>query len=124
MRHFTITFVLTLLAPGLVLAEPDHWPQLRGALADGLARGDTLPDAWTTTKNVLWKTDVPGWGWSSPVTWGDHIFVTSAVSEKVLEKPIIGGYPGGFIHPKDEHRWMVYCLDRETGKILWERESY
>ncbi len=53
------------LAP-IASAETKNWPQFRGPQADGLGEGPTLPDTWSTTENVVWKTDLPGWGWSSP----------------------------------------------------------
>jgi outer membrane protein assembly factor BamB len=105
-------------------AQTVNWPQYRGANSDGLGEGATLPESWSTTENVVWKTDIPGWGWSSPVVWGDKIFVTSAVGENEREKLVIGGYPGGNVKPTDVHRWMTYCLDFETGKIVWEREAH
>lgn len=67
---------------------------------------------------------VPGWGWSSPIVWGGKIFVTSAVSEKPLPTPHVGGYPGGHIGAEDPHRWVLYCFDFDTGKILWEFEAH
>src|SRR5262245_34468474 len=118
-------FTLGSLALAGAVALPDtvNWPQFRGAQSDGLAEGEHLPDRWSTTENVVWKTDIPGWGWSSPVIWGHKIFVTSAVGEKELPKPVIGGYPGGNVKPGDVQRYMVYCLDFDTGRILWEREA-
>lgn len=125
MRRCFFAVVLALLAPNFLHADTINWPQLRGTHADGMAEGMTLPDHWSVKENVVWKKDLPGWGWSSPIVWGDRIFLTTAISEKeMLEKPIIGGYPGGNIHPKDTHRWVTYCLDRETGKIIWEREAF
>jgi outer membrane protein assembly factor BamB len=105
-------------------AETTNWPQFRGAQSDGIAAGETLPETWSSTQNVVWKADIPGWGWSSPVVWGEQIFVTSAVGEKELARPVIGGYPGGYVQPTDVHRWMTYCLDFETGKIVWERQAH
>ncbi len=122
-RILTIWFVLSAVACGAA-DETMNWPQFRGAYSDGLAQGNTLPDTWSTTENVVWKTDIPGWGWSSPVIWGNKIFVTSAVSERDREKLVVGGYPGGRVKPTDVHRWMTYCLDFETGKIVWEREAH
>ncbi|MEQ8790869.1 MAG: PQQ-binding-like beta-propeller repeat protein [Pirellulaceae bacterium] len=112
-----------MLAPAAV-AQTVDWPQFRGAASDGLGQGKTLPETWSTTENVVWKTDIPGWGWSSPIVWGDKIFVTSAVGENEREKLVIGGYPGGHVMPTDVHRWMTYCLDFDSGKILWEREAH
>ncbi|MCI0462078.1 MAG: PQQ-binding-like beta-propeller repeat protein [Gemmataceae bacterium] len=121
-------FVLALVAVSALVAtggsDTTDWPQFRGPHSDGLGEGKTLPDRWSTTENVVWKVEIPGWGWSSPVIWGDRIFLTSAVTDKPLPKPVVGGYPGGQIRPDEVHRWMVYCLDRETGKLLWEREAH
>lgn len=102
----------------------EHWPQYRGANADGLGLGATLPETWSATENVVWKAEIPGWGWSSPIVWGKRIFVTSAVGEQELPTPHVGGYPGGHLQDNDVHRWMLYCLDFETGKVLWEREAH
>jgi outer membrane protein assembly factor BamB len=122
-RIATVGLVLLSVARGAA-DETANWPQFRGAHVDGLAEGNTLPDTWSTTENVVWKTDIPGWGWSSPVIWGNKIFVTAAVSERDREKLVVGGYPGGRVKPTDVHRWMTYCLDFETGKIVWEREAH
>jgi outer membrane protein assembly factor BamB len=123
-RLGSLASLLALTATHAATSETLHWPQYRGAYSDGLAQGATLPDMWSTNENVVWKTDLPGWGWSSPIVWGDRIFLTSAVSETPLGKPVVGGYPGGRIHPKEVHRWMTYCLDFDTGKILWEQEAW
>ncbi len=111
-------------APHPIGADTINWPQFRGAASDGLGEGASLPDTWSTTENVVWRTSVPGWGWSSPIVWGNKIFVTSAVSEKELPTPHVGGYPGGHVGVEEAHRWMLYCLDFETGKVLWEFEAH
>ena len=123
MRQSLSAFFALVLISG-VSAETINWPQFRGARSDGMAKGETLPDTWSTTENVVWKADIPGWGWSSPVVWGDKIFLTTAVSENEREKLRIGGYPGGRTKPTDVHRWVTICLDFETGKVIWEREAY
>ena len=103
----------------------DRWPQFRGPGSLGVTEDPSLPDKWSTTENVAWKTDIPGTGWSSPIVWGDNIFLTSVISSVEGEKPKKGLYFGGERPaPKDEHRWMVYCVDFKTGKIKWEREVY
>lgn len=104
--------------------QTKNWPGYRGTHSDGLAEGATLPEEWSETKNVVWKTDIPGWGWSSPVVWGNKVFVTSAVGENELAKPKIGGYPGGHLKQTDVHRFMTYCLNVEDGKVIWEREAH
>jgi outer membrane protein assembly factor BamB len=111
--------------PSLSAAGQNQWPQFRGARAGAVAGDPTLPETWTT-ENVAWKTAIPGLGWSSPSVWNDRIFVTSAVSSGNEPAPILGLYdPGddqGSIRSSAEHRWMVYAIDFNTGKIAWERE--
>jgi outer membrane protein assembly factor BamB len=106
-------------------APPDDWPQFRGPGATGVLEDPALPDAWSSSENVVWKTPIPGRGWSSPIVFRDRIFLTSVVSDMDPGAPKTGLYSGG---PQDvpagEHRWIVYGLDRETGKIVWEREVH
>ena len=120
-NKFVACLLLALLMPAL--ASGQQWPQFRG-LDAGVANNDpSLPDSWSQEKNVKWKRPIPGLGWSSPVVWDNHIFVTSVISSKEIEKPITGFYLGGERPPsKDEHRWMLYDIDLVTGKIRWERE--
>jgi len=115
-----------LLAGSAAGAAIDGWPQFRGPESLGVFENAILSDNSTTTENVAWKTEIPGTGWSSPVVWGDRIFLTSVISSDKQETPKKGLYFGGnrLEPPKDEHRWMVYCLDWKTGKILWEREVH
>jgi outer membrane protein assembly factor BamB len=113
-----------LLSAHSAAAQTVNWPQFRGPHVDGLAAGGSLPETWSATENVVWKTDVSGWGWSSPIVWGKRIFLTTAISENEREKLVVGGYPGGHVKPTDVHRWVVYCLDFDTGDVLWEREVH
>ncbi|HEX5102491.1 MAG TPA: PQQ-binding-like beta-propeller repeat protein [Pirellulaceae bacterium] len=123
--RFVATFLAALLALASIAgAETVNWPQYRGAAADGMAEGATLPEKWSPTENVVWKAAIPGWGWSSPVIWEGKIFLTSAVGEHELQRPVVGGYPGGRVQAGDVHRWMTYCLDFDSGNILWEREAH
>lgn len=108
------------------LSCPADWPQFRGPQSSGVADDPSVPDAWSGTRNVVWKTEIPGSGWSSPVVWGDRIFLTSVISTVAPEAPKKGLYFGGNREaiPADEHRWMVYAVDWKTGKIAWEREVH
>ncbi len=104
----------------------DHWPQFRGPDSTGVAAEDAnLPETWSPTQNVAWKTPIPGMGWSSPIVWGDQVFLTTVITEGSVESPKKGLYFGGerYDLPKEEHRWMVYAVDRRTGRVRWEREA-
>jgi outer membrane protein assembly factor BamB len=120
--------IAALLAPATTHAD-ENWPRFRGAESTGVATGECLPVHWSTTQNVKWKTPIPGRGWSSPVVWGDKIFLTTATREYAEgEKPEEiqkGLYFGGNRETAEvPHKWIVYCLDFETGQILWERVAH
>jgi outer membrane protein assembly factor BamB len=103
------------------------WPSFRGAQASGIAEGQNLPDRWNakTGENVLWRTPIPGLAHSSPVVWGQRIFVTSAVSTDVNATFRPGLYgDGDASKDRSRHRWMIYALDKRTGKIVWERVAH
>jgi outer membrane protein assembly factor BamB len=108
---------------GRVVA-PRDWPQFRGVGAAGIADGQFPPTRWDVDKNVNvhWKTPIPGLGHSCPVVWGDRVFVTTAVSSSPKTEFRPGLY-GDVDSVKDssEHTWRVYCLDRHSGKVLWDR---
>src|SRR4051794_11050768 len=72
-----------------------NWPQFRGSRSLGVSDDPNLPDTWSTTQNVAWQTTIPGRGWSSPIAWGDKIFVTSVVNEGKYEVAQKGLYFGG-----------------------------
>ena len=127
-----------LTALGVILTtlavQAENWPQFRGSRG-GVAPDDpTLPDTWSTTENVAWKIDIPGRSWSSPLVWGDHVFVTSAI-DTAGDKPLrptseyISRSGGGTMTFQDLEtaksplRWMVYDIDFKTGKVRWEREA-
>ena len=110
-----------LLAPCAI--GQTNWPQFRGPHAAGIGTDPALPDRWSATENVAWKTDLPGRSWSSPIVWGDRVFVTAVVDLGVSEPPKKGLYFGGDRPEprKSEHQWKVFCLDLATGKVRWER---
>ena len=103
------------------------WPGFRGPGAAGVADGMNLPDAWdvATGNNILWRTPIPGLAHSSPIVWGDRIFVTSAVSSKpdATFRPGLYG-DGDASDDRTRQRWMVYALDRKTGRIVWEQPAH
>jgi outer membrane protein assembly factor BamB len=101
----------------------EHWPQLRGPQALGVSENVDLPDNWSDTTNVLWTRDVAGRGWSSPVVWGNRIFLTTVINEGESEVPKKGLYFGGdrLQIPTSIHEWKVVCLDLNTGKVQWQQ---
>jgi len=113
------------------LPEPNavngNWPSFRGMQAAGVAERQNLPDRWDgkTGENILWRRTIPGLAHSSPVVWGSRIFVTSAISAdpKASFKPGLYG-DGDASQDRSSQRWMVYALDKHTGKILWEQVAY
>jgi outer membrane protein assembly factor BamB len=106
------------------LSADDNWPQFRGSNACVVAKG-TVPETWDQKKNVVWCADIKGRGWSSPVVWGDKVFVTAVFNDKTPE-PRKGLYIQDVKGktPEGEHRWSVYCVDFNTGKILWEKTAH
>ena len=102
------------------------WPQFRGRDGSGVVADKVLPPSrWTTTENVAWKTTIPGHGWSCPIVVGSRVFVTSCVSDNKVVSPKTGYYaPTDAKVHTGEHRWMLYCLDATTGKIVWERLAH
>ena len=156
---------VTGVCPGLLLAAacafvgaqvPDqaHWPQWRGPFFNGMARGDA-PTVWSDTSNIKWKANIPGRGHSTPVIWGDKIFLTTAIptgkpapappakdaapsasspstpsGNQPSDQSARGGAQerrgrgaGGDTAPQAEHRFEVLCLDRKTGKLLWQKTA-
>jgi len=140
---FLAILLLTLVATVTTFsAENDNWPAFRGPHALPIAEDDTrLPSTWSATENVVWKTPVDGLGWSSPVIWGNRIFLTTVVSDGESQEPRMGLYfpfgspettdDGRFPDPKpgdlmerevDVHHWLVYAFDFDTGELEWTSE--
>jgi len=116
--------VLLLCSPDLLLGQTlEHWPQFRGPGGRGIADGPDLPDRWSASENIAWKTDVPGRGWSSPIVWGNRVFLTTAVNTGELEPPKKGLYFGGNRpEPRTvQEEYKLICLDLVSGKTRWER---
>jgi len=110
----------------------DNWPQFRGPGGLGVADDAGVVASWSETENILWKTPIEGYGNSSPVVWGDRIFLTTAIVGDVI--PDAGApvhYIGGqvFKHPQAQgsdrhHTLKVMALDRISGEVLWSDVAY
>jgi outer membrane protein assembly factor BamB len=107
--------------------EPKNWPAFRGLNAGGVADGQHPPISWDVKsgRNVRWKTPVPGLGHSCPVVWGDRVFLTTAVGGDPKAGLRTGQY--GDVDSVDDatvHRYLVLALDKQTGKVVWERQAH
>jgi outer membrane protein assembly factor BamB len=115
------------------VGSAQDWPQFRGPHGGVAANHASLPDTWSETHNVVWKIDVPGRGWSSPIVWGDHVFVTTAVNLRQPRQRLLspeayrGASTGGtmsrrdLVTDTDEFRWTLYDVDAASGRVRWER---
>jgi outer membrane protein assembly factor BamB len=119
--------LIGLVCGGSVAGADGNWPQWRGADMSGVAADDpALPEKWSATENVAWKTPIAGLGWSSPIVWGDRVFVTAVTAEVAGEAPRKGMYlpTNATKTASGKHIWKVYCVDLATGKIRWERTAH
>jgi outer membrane protein assembly factor BamB len=119
--------VLALMVVGATTGGAQDWPSFRGPRAEGVADGQDLPVEWNALEglNVAWKTPIPGLAHSSPVVWGDRIYVTTAVSSAGDDSFKAGLYGEGTASEDHSiHQWKVLALDKKTGEILWERVAY
>lgn len=119
---------IILSSGGFSQERPERqWPSYRGYFSSGVLDNASLPEKFDFDKseNIRWKTDIPGMGISSPVIWGNKLFLTTAVSEsdKAGFKP---GLYGDVTPVSDSsvHEWKVFCINKNNGRIIWERTSY
>ena len=151
----TVTLTIAALSAALAASaaprDPkpeDTWPGFRGHAMSGVAPAAGVPETWSKTQHVRWAVPIDGHGWSSPIVWGDRVFVTSAISSRPFKKPTPGLYGNEYIAemsaqglPDEEIskrsaardgestaeadviRYMVYALDARTGKVAWSREA-
>ena len=127
-----VPLISTLLAMTGIFQQGDatigeaHWPSFRGPHARGISEGPPPPITWNveTGEHIAWKTPIPGLAHSSPVIWGDRLFVTTAVrdGESSLKVGLYGA--GDPVDEEGSHQFRIYCLDRRAGTILWDRVAY
>ncbi len=117
LRHLAVALLL-----GRVWVSAGNWPQYRGEHAAGIGESAALPTTWsvTTGENVRWQTPIPGLAHSSPIVWGDRIYVATAV-QAVGKSDLKVGLYGNIdsVKEKESNQWRLLALDRATGKILW-----
>jgi len=123
MKRLAIAVLLNLFA---VIVNAQNWPSFRGPNASGVAEGTNPPITWDLEKsqNVLWKTDIPGLSHSSPIVWGNNVFVITAVSSEA--KPTFKAKDRGIGLANDDvsHTWMIFALDKRNGRVIWTEKAY
>jgi outer membrane protein assembly factor BamB len=126
MKRQRLSFSLILIIAISVTVSAQNWPQFRGPGATGVVESPGQPVKWdaAAAQNVRWKLAIPGLAHSSPVVWGDKVFVTTAVNS-IKDETRFGLY-GDVAPVKDDpkHTWKVYAIDKAKGTILWERVAY
>jgi outer membrane protein assembly factor BamB len=123
-----------LLAAPMQVRADANWPQWRGPNGLGLADGTDYPEEWGPDKNVAWKAAVPGRGLSSPVVWGDRVFITTSIEGaqvpgRTAPEHLDFERKPGYLHPDSvgvdyKHTLKVLAFDTRSGKMLWERTAY
>ena len=104
-----------------------QWPQFRGPFASGIVESDKLPERWNihSGENIRWTLRIPGLGHSCPVIWEDKLFVTTAISGSGSDSLKVGLYGDiDEVGDRSVHDFRVYCIDRKSGKILWDQLAH
>ena len=132
MKQYVLTAMIVMPLAGVGWAGADstetldNWPAWRGPLVNGVAPHADPPVKWSASENIKWKLDLPGQSNATPIIWGNRVFVITAVesgrrvdrlSAPTMEPP--GGYKTK--RPRHYYQFRVYCVDRQTGDILWQR---
>ncbi len=105
-----------------------NWHQWRGPLATGVAPQADPPIEWSQNRNLKWKAEIPGVGKSSPVIWGNRVFLTTAMN---TQKKVPGALPPDqqpkrpfdITFPDTLYEYIVLCLDRDSGRIMWQETA-
>ena len=107
-RRFTLVLVIIALSTvaALNIVSADNWPQWRGPALNGISNEKNLPVKWTTEENVTWKLEMPAWSGSTPIIWGNYIFLNASEGES--NKTVKGDI-------------YLLCIDRTKGTTLWKK---
>jgi outer membrane protein assembly factor BamB len=128
MAHRILTLGFLIASMFRAAGEPagglsHFWPQWRGPLANGTAPFANPPSRWSETENVRWKVELPGKGHSSPIVFGDQVFVLAAAPVGEPQKPVYDSAPG--VHDSvpvtQRHAYMALALSRSNGRVLWKK---
>lgn len=132
-RQLRILLTAALVASTSAAVFASNWPQWRGLAGQGISEETNLPRQWSPNTNVAWKTELPGYGQSQPIVWGNRVFLTTDVEggpAPAGHKPpvhLMEGQP--WVHPDSVgtdklHTFKVIALDLGSGKVLWERAAF
>ena len=111
-------------------SRDENWPQFRGAGANGVAGGTAAPPAaWNLAPatNIAWTTAIPGLGHSSPIAWGDRVYLTTAVAVDGKPGVVLGDVSKSGIDPATDtgrHAWRLIAIDKASGKVLWDKVAH
>lgn len=124
MKRLTISIIF--LALSTVAINAQNWPAFRGTNASGVAEGAKPPVTWDVEKatNVLWRTAIPGLSHASPIVWGNQIYLITAISADPKAGFIAKDRGISLSTDNAPHTWMIYALDKQSGKILWSNKAY
>jgi outer membrane protein assembly factor BamB len=103
-KLFGILLVAALALISFDSAIAENWPCFRGPTRQGISHEKDIPTEWSQTSNIVWKTPIPGVGWSSPIVFDDRVFVTTATDKGAS--------------------FRLLCLDRLTGTVLWNKQIH
>jgi outer membrane protein assembly factor BamB len=133
--RISIVFVISLFSTVALfntIVDAGNWPQWRGPDGQGVSNEKNLPTKWSATKNIKWKTAIAGRSHSSPIVWGNKIFLTTAIEGPVVPGAKAVKHMDGdkeFLHPDSigadhKHTFKVICINATSGKILWEQTAF
>jgi outer membrane protein assembly factor BamB len=153
MNQKTPLSLISMIAIVLILilsscTKSTNWPQFRGPSANMVEDKNTLPETWSVDKGVKWTYDINGTGWSSPVIWGNNIFIVSTFPEKIKPAPQMGlGVPQQAPRPvagqrqgppppppgpeapdtsfkEERYQWNITCIDLISGNEIWKKTAF
>lgn len=119
--NYSINFALAFI----IFLTGDNWTRFLGPLGNSISEETHLPVTWENDLNIIWKREVPGKGWSSPIVWGDKAFITTAsrTKDNVVDSAQLNA-PSNRILPTSDYKFEVYCLNKKSGEIIWEDIAY
>ncbi|MBO0799002.1 MAG: pyrrolo-quinoline quinone, partial [Blastocatellia bacterium] len=108
-RKLTLGLIIVILTSVATISfvSAENWPQWRGPLLNGISNEKNLPVKWSTEENITWKHELPSWSGSTPIVWGDYIFLNTSGSTQSRHS-VAGDL-------------NLLCLNRNNGGLLWKK---